>query len=546
MKPVPGTAMVTPAGIARGLAAERAMPTADGAVRVLKSERHTLIWTELLAEGHAVVKLYRHMGLFKLIRSKLLFGRRVRREFAALGRLHAAGIPCSAPLSWFGGRTRDAGFCEALVTRRIEDSRSLEQLGADGQAPAVTELTRLFRLLRRAHACGVYHGSLSPRNILVTRTGGVPEFHFIDMARSVVFPGDIAHTRMGRRDLLSLSMYIARRGGTACIPALLSAYGLAGDAMPGFLTALSRFRSTSLGRDLTAVEFGIRGLFDNRHRIRDAAWMRARLRDERGRAVEVFHRCDRSEWIATAERYWNGRMAGLREIKHHDWGGITQRGEVPGVGGCFFKRFSIGNIRYLHKPPRARRTVDHQARVEAMGFRVPEALCLVERRRAGCIVESAVVLKELADELSVNAILNLGLGDAIRCRDDRRRLLRALGREIGRRHARGIFHGDLHLGNVYCRRVGDAFVFTVIDNEEGSVWKRLPMRLRLHDLDHINRFKHKLSLTERMLMWRAYADAAGLSARVRRGVLRRVVRKSRRFWRKKGWLPVPTPAARQG
>jgi hypothetical protein len=72
------------------------------------------------------------------------------------------------------------------------------------------------------------------------------------------------------------------------------------------------------------------------------------------------------------------------------------------------------------------------------------------------------------------------------------------------------------------------------------------MRLRLHDLDHINRFKHKLSLTERMLMWRAYADAAGLSARVRRGVLRRVVRKSRRFWRKKGWLPVPTPAARQG
>lgn len=362
-----------------------------------------------------------------------------------------------------------------------------------------------------------------------------PGFHLIDMERSVLFPYDIFGTRMARRDLLALSSYIVRYEGSARIPSFLSAYGLPQDEHGAFMEALCRFRSSSVGRDLAAMEFGIRAALERRWGLDISGWLRTQSVDNKGQSLEIYCRPNHPEWIQIAKQYWNAELPGMVEIKSHDWGGITQSGQVPGVGTCYFKRFAIRSLRFIHKPRRGRHTLKHQELVSEAGFDVPEVVCLIERRKAGIVLESALIASELKDQHSLNAILNSGNGDIVRSRRDKRELLRTLGREVGRRHALGLFHGDLHLGNVFCKRAENGFALSWIDNEEGSCWKHLPMRLRLHDLDHINRFKHKLSLSERMLVWKTYVLAAGLPRRLQRKILRRVIRKSQRFWRKKGW-----------
>jgi tRNA A-37 threonylcarbamoyl transferase component Bud32 len=512
----------------------------QGAVpSIFKSERNTLVWRQRLSEHDtaAVFKLYRHINVFKLLRSKLGPGRRVIREFAALARMTAAGVPCSEPLGIVCGRTRESGICEALVTRLVEGSVTLEEMAAGGRGFAHIDLAPLFRHLRRMHKAGVYHGALSPRNIMVTQdVDNPPAFHLIDMERSILFPCDITDMRMARRDLISLCMYISRYEGTPRVSSLIAAYGIPESERDNFMRDLGGFRSSSRERDLSALEFMIRAFVLSHRCLRIPGMLWANLRDNQGRALDVYYPIAQPEWQQLALRYWNDGLDNMEQMKRHAWGGVTHGCDVPGVGKFYFKRFAIRSLRFIHKPPRARNTVNHQAAVTAAGFHVPEIRCLIERRRAGVMVESAVIAAELKDQHSLNAILNLGQGDVVRSWQEKRDLLKTLGREVGCRHAAGFFHGDLHLGNVFCRRDGETVALNWIDNEEGSQKRRLPMRLRLHDLDHINRFKHQLSLTDRMVMWKAYVDSAQLPEHLQREVMRRVIRKSQRFWRKKGWM----------
>jgi tRNA A-37 threonylcarbamoyl transferase component Bud32 len=531
--------LVSPEGIARAIAADLTRPASTDGIDVIKSERGTLVWQQTCPDAgcDGVFKLYRHINPVKLFRSKISKGRRAKREFAALSRLSRAGVPCSEPLDVFCGRTPEAGRCEVLVTKCIEGGIPLETLAGEGRGFAQIDLAPLYQIVRRAHESGTYHGALSPRNILVTGDAGAePGFFLIDMERSILFPYDISGTRMAWRDLLSLCMYVSRYEGTGRIPGLLSAYGLPDDKIEPFMADLSRFRSSSLERDLVAMEFGIRSAIERRWDRVPSGWLRTKVRDHRDAAVTIYYPLERSGWVETAFRYWNGELQDMTLIKGHAWGGVTESNKLPGLGKCFFKRFSIKSPRFLHKPPRARHTVVHQGRVSRLGFDVPEVLCLMERRRMGVVVESAVITLELKDCHSINSILNLGNGDVVRSLEEKRQLLRLLGQEIGRWHASGLFHGDMHCGNIFCRRTDEGFALSWIDNEEGSHGRWLPMRLRLHDLDHVNRFKHEVSLADRMRVWAAYVEATGLSPKQQRAVRRRVIEKSQRFWRKKGWM----------
>jgi tRNA A-37 threonylcarbamoyl transferase component Bud32 len=527
---------VTPEDFDRALALDRGgMPSGADDIGIFKSERNTLVWRQDLADDASAVvfKLYRHISIFKLLRSSLSRGRRVKREFAALSRLTAAGVSCSEPLGVFCGHTRDSGFCEALVTRCVENSVTLEDLREECSR---LDLTHLYKLVRRAHVSGVYHGALAPRNVLVTRLASDPVFHLIDMERSILFPYDITGTRMARRELLSLSMYIVRYEGAERIPELLSAYGFPPSEHETFLRDLSRFRSSSMERDLSSLEFSMRAMLSSGPRLSVPGWSWTRSRDVQGRALDIYCPEGKEEWVGLAKRYWDDALDGVTEIKRHDWGGVTRSCVVPGFGTCFFKRFTIRSLRFLHKPRRARNTLRLQTYAAKRGFGVPETLCLMERRRLGIVLESLVVLAEVKDSHSLSSILNQGGGNIVRSRSEKRDLLRTLGQAVGRRHALGLFHGDHHLGNVFCKRCSGGFAISWIDNEEGAICRRIPMRFRLHDLAHMNRFKHQLSLTDRMVTWRAYVKTTNWSPQLQRRVLRRVIRKSQRFWRKKGWM----------
>ncbi len=528
--------------VVRALELERAGTPATGetACRIIKSEPATLVWRDRRAADDAAVvcKMYRRIRPMKRLRERLSRSP-VEREFTVLARLHRAGIPCSEPLLWRTRYTAGDDLGDILVMREILDAETLEQVAGRGKgALDALDLTALFRLVRRMHACGVYHGALALRNVLHRQTAREEDtFFLIDTRRSLAFPCDIAEHRMGRRDLLWLCMYIGRYAGTTRLPEWLRAYGLAPAACEEFMRTLHAQRSSRGRRNLVNTEFSLRAWIANRRTPPGGDWLHVRLPDRPGCRLDLHYRVDAPAWCELGPIYWRNALPDLTTVKQHAWGGHTQRGVAPLAEGRFyFKRFAVIGPRYLHKPPRARHTVVHQAELNALGFDTPRVVCLLERRCLGLLVGAAIVTRDLGDALSLNSIINRGEGTVVESRQDRRALLRALGTAIGRRHALGIFHGDLHLGNVFCRRDGDGFHFFWIDNEEGARFHRLPLRQRLHDLDHVNRFRHNVSLSERLLVWKAYAGAAGIPHVNERRIQRCVIRKSQRFWRKKGWL----------
>ncbi len=87
----------------------------------------------------------------------------------------------------------------------------------------------------------------------------------------------------------------------------------------------------------------------------------------------------------------------------------------------------------------------------------------------------------------------------------KRELIRAFGQTIGRMHAKGIFHGDLRLGNILARQEKNRWRFFFLDNERTRKFYRLPARLRLKNLVQVNMLPPAtMSNTDRMRFFREY------------------------------------------
>lgn len=208
---------------------------------LIKAEYRTLVWSEPLpGGGRAIMKVYRRRPFYDPLR-RWFIPYRAEREFRVLSHLVRHGIPCSEPLSWSHGRRDPHGRHELLVTREVAGATALDKLL---QRPGtVTDLAPLFRLVRRMHDCGVSHGGLAPRNILVTFPApGIPAFHIIDMSYSCIFPQGIAGTRMATFDLLDLVYRMRPHFPAERCNAWLAAYGLDEAAVRRLNAALERYR----------------------------------------------------------------------------------------------------------------------------------------------------------------------------------------------------------------------------------------------------------------------------------------------------------------
>jgi hypothetical protein len=254
------------------------LPDADEATRgeILKAEPRTLIWQARLGDGsRAVLKMYRHRRLFEV--PPLHLGKlRVCREYDALSRLWSRRIACTEPLFWALGRDPVHGRFELLASREIEAAVELRSwIGSAGEDARSSALHAAFRSVRAMHASGVRHGGLSFKNLLVVPADAGPVF-LADFARSVLFPSDIAGTRMAWFDLADLSRkVIAQFGSDACGP-LLESYGLSRDEALRLMKYAERSRSTRHLRRRLRLEFRLR-----------ARWVRgeaARLTEEPGPA----------------------------------------------------------------------------------------------------------------------------------------------------------------------------------------------------------------------------------------------------------------------
>jgi hypothetical protein len=103
-------------------------------------------------------------------------------------------------------------------------------------------------------------------------------------------------------------------------------------------------------------------------------------------------------------------------------------------------------------------------------------------------------------------------------------------------HAKGIFHGDLRLGNVLVVREGQKWRFFFIDNERTKKFYLLPNRLRLKNLVQINMFRSGITNTDRMRFFKAYINVNPCVQVRYVGWARKVIAKTNHRLRKKDWF----------
>ena len=150
---------------------------------------------------------------------------------------------------------------------------------------------------------------------------------------------------------------------------------------------------------------------------------------------------------------------------------------------------------------RAQRSQRNSDQLLRVGIDAPETVLLGRLARGGeYLFSMAAPGDSITDWLRSNPA-----GGGNKQRNTRRRLLRELGRFIGRVHATGFIHGDLRPGNVLAEQRADGFRFTLIDNERTRRRAPPPGRALLRNLMQLNMLPpDMLSRADRMRFFSAW------------------------------------------
>jgi hypothetical protein len=185
------------------------------------------------------------------------------------------------------------------------------------------------------------------------------------------------------------------------------------------------------------------------------------------------------------------------------------KGEVTGLYyKLYFPRSVRDRIRYFFGLGRAKRAFEAGMMLTENGFEAP-AVVAIGRYGNGLFDSTDFIVtlglentKPIADHIP-DDLQNLNTEDL----RDYRTLIREFGRTTGKMHARGIFHGDLRLGNILAGKFEGKWRFFFLDNERTRkiIWLR--PRLRLKNLVQVNMvFSKTLMNSDRWRFFRCYLD----------------------------------------
>lgn len=186
----------------------------------------------------------------------------------------------------------------------------------------------------------------------------------------------------------------------------------------------------------------------------------------------------------------------------------TERGDL------FVKFFHPIHWRHRMKAPflktKARWAWENAQLLLREGFQTPPVVITGERRVFRC-VRKAFFVTEAVDAVSLKSILKGSLDAWLSDRGMTRKFFfLRLGRSIGSLHGKGIYHGDLHSGNLWLsdsQRGGD-FGLYFLDNEGARHFQTsLPKSRRLHDLRDLNDLRlESITAKDRGYFFRGYLE----------------------------------------
>jgi tRNA A-37 threonylcarbamoyl transferase component Bud32 len=207
-------------------------------------------------------------------------------------------------------------------------------------------------------------------------------------------------------------------------------------------------------------------------------------------------------------------------------------------GAVYVKRYNVFSWRValasLFRPSPAFEAWTAARELAARGFETPELVAAVDVRRAGILLRSFFITREVAAaetaDLRWRAIL--ADRDGGRRRAARRVLARALGDLFRRLHAAGVYHNDLKDVNVLVTGTDDAPRCVLLDLERVRFSGRLSRRRRVKNLVQLARtLGREASASDRMRFLAVYLGAHANRAERRalaRAVVRQAARKDRR------------------
>lgn len=206
--------------------------------------------------------------------------------------------------------------------------------------------------------------------------------------------------------------------------------------------------------------------------------------------------------------------------------------------GVYFKQYLCRSvwdfIKDFVRASRAERAFKAAEMLGENGFDAPAIIAMGKFRYGLYHTTNFLVTLEIEDAKQIyQFISDLQKRSKLETRG-KRELIRAFGQTIGRMHAKGIFHGDLRLGNILARQEKNRWRFFFLDNERTRKFYRLPARLRLKNLVQVNMFPPAaMSNTDRMRFFKEYWAQNEKAKTKKADLIKKVLKKTRRRLDKK-------------
>ena len=208
----------------------------------------------------------------------------------------------------------------------------------------------------------------------------------------------------------------------------------------------------------------------------------------------------------------------------------------------YLTRSTLDFVKHIFRPSRAMRAYNASLMLQQNGFDAPDVIGLFERRLGPFCVDNSLLTEEVENAGSmVQVLTDICRGSGGNALVRKRGLIEAFAQTVGRLHARGIFHGDLRLGNVLVVKGGQKWRFFFIDNERTKMFTRLPARLRLKNLVQVNMFVHGISNTDRLRFFRAYLSMNPSVQKRYAGWAQKIIAKTSSRLSRKDWFENESP-----
>lgn len=415
-----------------------------------------------------VVKRYNHRGLIHSLRHTVKKSR-ARKAWLHARRLGALNIATPMPVAYVEHRRGHLVWQSYLVTEYV-DGRLLYDFVRDESIPEPRRfdaIRKVVEMLDELWKHGVTHGDLKHTNVLITEDGPV----LTDLDAMAMHRWKPLYRNRRKKDM----------------ERFLKKMSTSPDLYDHCRTLVSN--ATDSPKKLSS-DFNI---------IRKDGWTI--------RVLRSFSEHDIRELLML-----NDTCAGpLTKVQSSDFTRVF-RGSISHKGAkheLYLKQYlcrsALDFMKHLFRPSRARRAFNASLMLRQNGFDAPGVVGLFERRFGPFCTENALLTEEVEAGRSMVEVLNDLCRDASAGALARKRaLIKAFAETVGRMHARGIFHGDLRLGNVLAVQQGENLRFFFIDNERTREFHHLPSRLRLKNLVQVNMFIHGITNTDRLRFFGAY------------------------------------------